>query len=684
MSNSLPLSSLTLGKQTLLRDLPDTVSLRADRLAVGQLLSITVEAQAARLVVPIGQLAGVHRFMALARYDPFWVRPQMGRCGGQVPSETQFLLVECVDGGYAVFVPLIDPVFRATLQGEGEDGLALVIESGDPAAVTNAMSALFIAVGDSPYQLVDEAARAVLAQTQSGRLRRDKALPGFIDTLGWSTWNAFYHDVTHDKIRQALSALRQAGIQPRYLLLDDGWQTVAQFPTGESRLTAFAADPSKFPGDLAPTVRMSKEAFGIETFLVWNTLCGYWGGVDPMSFPHYAIQLVERHYSPGITQQAPTIEGWWGRIVGLVAPQDAHRFFQDYYQHLRQQGVDGVKSDSQAMLEGLGTGHGGRVAMMRTFHAALEGAVQTHFLGNLINCMSNSNEMIYSLLNSTLTRTYTDFWPDRPESNGDHLYSNALASLWSTQFVHPDWDMFQSGHPAGAYHAAGRVVSGGAVCAADAPDNFDFALMRKLALSDGTILRPRHPGLPTRDCLFDDATQEPILLKIFNHNIGAGLLGVFHARWQEGRNEPITGHFSPGDVEGLAGDSFAVFAHHSQEVRLLARHDRASLTLPQLGFELFTIVPIAQSRAAAIAPIGLIDYFNSGGAVLAQEWLTDWIYRVRLRGDGGCWLYCHPRPTRILVNGTAMHFEYNKETHVASFCLNDVKESIVQVEFGNR
>lgn len=667
-----------------MRHLPCEVSLQSDRLGVGGLLHIEVTESAARLVVRIGELAESNRFMALARYDPFWMRPQMGRRGGQVPVETQFLLVERSGGGYALFIPLIDKAFRATLQGDGENGLAVVIESGDPAVVTNAMTAIFVAVGETPYHLVSEAARAVLAQTDGGRLRRNKPLPAFIDSLGWSTWNAFYHEVTHDKIRQALTVLRQAGIQPRYLLLDDGWQTVAHFPTGEKRLTAFTADPIKFPGDLAPTVRMSKEEFGIETFLVWNTLCGYWGGVDPGSFPHYAIQVVERHYSPAITQQAPTIEGAWGRVVGLIAPQDVYRFFHEYYGHLRQQGVDGVKSDSQAMLEGLGAGHGGRVAMMRTFHAALEGAVQTHFLGNLINCMSNSNEMLYSTLNSSLTRTYTDFWPDRPETNGDHLYSNALVSLWSTQFVHPDWDMFQSGHPAGAYHAAGRVVSGGAICAADAPDDFDFALMRKLALADGSILRPRQPGLPTRDCLFHDATQEPILLKIFNHNVGSGILGAFHAMWHVDGAAPITGEIRPADVEGIAGDRFAVFAHHSQEVRLLARHDPWSLTLSQLGFELFTITPIdqaagTQATSSIIAPIGLIDYFNSGGAILDKGWLTERCYRLRVRGDGYCWLYCQPQPTRIVVNDTPMHFGYVQETHIVSLHLKDV-DNIVQVE----
>ena len=47
--------------------------------------------------------------------------------------ETQFLLAERPDGSCALFVPLLDGSFRASMQGQGEDGLALVVESGDPA-----------------------------------------------------------------------------------------------------------------------------------------------------------------------------------------------------------------------------------------------------------------------------------------------------------------------------------------------------------------------------------------------------------------------------------------------------------------------------------------------------------------------------------------------------------------------
>ena len=39
----------------------------------------------------------------------------------------------------------------------------------------------------------------------------------------------------------------------------------------------------------------------------------------------------------------------------------------------------------------------------------------------------------------------------------------AYNSLFLGEFMQPDWDMFQSRHPAAAYHAAARAVGGCAV-----------------------------------------------------------------------------------------------------------------------------------------------------------------------------------------------------------------------------
>jgi raffinose synthase len=341
-----------------------------------------------------------------------------------------------------------------------------------------------------------------------------------------------------------------------------------------------------------------------------------------------------------------------GTAIGLVSTAHIYRFFHDYHNRLRLQGVDGVKVDVQAIIESIGAGSGGRVELMRRYHEALEGSVQTHFLGNVINCMSCTNEMLYAALNSTLTRTSDDFFPARPASQGLHIYANAFVSLWFGEFVHPDWDMFQSGHELGAFHAAARAISGGPVYVSDKPGAHDFDLLRKLVLPDGTVLRARNIGRPTRDCLFNDPTRDDAPLKIFNLNLESGIVGAFNARYDEAGTAPVTGTISPEDVDGLAGDRFAVYSHRSHELRRMDRNDKWDIELPQLTCDLFTVVPVDDG----VAPIGLADMLNSAGAITGKGWASAGRYRVELKAGGRVLVWCEREPAVARYNDEPIAF----------------------------
>lgn len=62
-------------------------------------------------------------------------------------------------------------------------------------------------------------------------------------------------------------------------------------------------------------------------------------------------------------------------------------------------------------------------------------------------------------------------------------------------------------------------VSGGPVYVSDHPGDHDFALLRRLVLPDGSILRCRGgAGRPTLDCLFVDVMRDnKSLLKVSYH-----------------------------------------------------------------------------------------------------------------------------------------------------------------------
>ena len=697
----------------ILSGMPTTTTLIANEpLHNGVFVQCVAEKPASRLVFPLGELSGVSRLACAHRYEPFWMTAKAGLKAGDVPPETQFLLCEREDGSVVLFAPIIDGDFRACLQGAGENGLELVVESNDPAVCASEAVGLFIAAHDDPYELMASAAQSVMARMQTGRLRRDKPLPDFADRFGWCTWDAFYQDVSQEKVKTGLESFQRGGIQLRLLILDDGWQSVRKRASGETRLTAFAAN-EKFPGDLAPMVRMAKYEYGIETFLVWHALNGYWGGVDEKAFPEYDIRPTPRRFAPGILHHRPMLNTqWWGEIVGLVSGKDIYRFFQDYHRHLRRQGVDGVKVDTQSTIEGIAYGEGGRVRLMRNYHEALEGSVNTHFEGNVINCMSCANDMLYAALNSNITRASTDFWPNKPESHGEHLYVNALVSLWFGEFVHPDWDMFQSGHAMGEFHAMARAISGSPVYVSDKPDAHNFDVLRKLVLPGGTVLRSSNPGRPTRDCLFHDPTREEVLLKIFNHNDNTGrcgVVGVFNARYHAPDKPPVdgdavdvdkaslsdvvaptpgvqeaerlTGTVSPMDVHFLMGWQYAVFCHSTGECRMMNGDEHWQVELLPLTSDVFTITTIMDG----FAPIGLADMYNSGGAIVyiglletmgAQRRIT-----TRVRGGGRFLAWCETRPTQVHISGEVLPFTYTPETRLLEFTLMSGDFTDVTVEW---
>ena len=95
----------------------------------------------------------------------------------------------------------------------------------------------------------------------------------------------------------------------------------------------------------------------------------------------------------------------------------------------------------------------------------------------------------------------------------------AYNSLWMGNFIHPDWDMFQSTHPCAEFHAASRAISGGPIYVSDSVGKHNFPLLKRLVLPDGSILRCEYHALPTRDCLFEDPLHDGnTMLKIWNLN----------------------------------------------------------------------------------------------------------------------------------------------------------------------
>jgi raffinose synthase len=679
MSISLTDGSITSPEQSLLAGVPDEMEPERDASGNGLFLVARAKSSSSRHVFGLGGIPELKRFTVCHRYEPYWMKPRAGTRLSEVPAETQFFLAQLRGGNWLLLVPLVGDLFRFSLRGKKDDTLELLGETGDSFAPGDGGLAVYVAAGTDPFSLVRDGARSVAQRLGWGRLRRDKALPDFADYFGWCTWDAFYQDVSAANVREGLEQFAAGGVRPRMLILDDGWQSTALMPTGERRLTSFSAN-EKFAGELQPTVRMAKEEFGVQVFLVWHSIVGYWGGVDGDSLPGYGVVDQTRQFGEGVLSHVPSFNQiWWGNVVGFVPADHVGRLYDDYHGALVAQGVDGVKVDSQAVLESVAQRQGGRSAVTRADRDALEASAAKHFDGRLINCMSNAQETWYGSPASTLLRSSIDFFPSMPETHGMHLYTNAQVGLWFGEFMHPDWDMFQSGHEWGPFHAAGRAISGGPVYVSDKPGEHDFDLLRKLVCSDGTILRCDGPARPTLDTLCADPTCDGTLLKIWNRNGAAAVIGVFHARFSPTAGDPavLSGVVGPADVPGFTAARHACYAHQARSLEVVAQHARLPVALKERGFELFTIVPIEREFAA----IGLVDKLNSAGAVDAVTWLDERRCEVIVR-DGGAFLaWSKDAPASVEVDGGPVVFGYDAQVGALRVSLAEMGRRTLRIRW---
>lgn len=636
---------------------------RLEELTSGWILHLEMGRSTSECQFDLGPLPFLQRFTASYRQEvSCWMQPKVGAALRELPSETQFMLAQMEQGGYLLLLPLVDSVVRCSLMGNAEDHLNLLVETGDLQTTVPPCRLLFIGIGESPYELIEKSFATVAEHLGTFRLRQQKVKPDFIDHYGWCSWNAFYDKVDHSKLMGALQRYSDHGVMPGFIILDDGWQSM-----NNGMLTGFDADEQKFPLGIQASVRQLKEQLGLKYFMVWQVFNGYWRGLDPNSMDRYQVSLrtlqpPERFLPPSQlvntpeTQTPPVVRFYPDNISDKpfgFPQQGLGQFLLDYHQYLQQQGVDGVKVDAMTWIEFFGHGYGGRVAQMQEMLSSLEGSTSQHLSGHLLNCSSCSNDFLFNAQKANLTRTSPDFFPNRPETHGLHIWTNAHVSLWMAEVVHPDWDMFQSGHTAGGFHAAARAISGGPIYSSDEVGKEDFELLGKLMLFDGTIPRCVQPAKLCRESIFVDPSKDLAPIKLYNHNQLGAVVGVFNCCWDAAKPIEVTGEVGPKDIDNLEGELFACYAVNSDSLSVLGHQQKKEIRLPQLGWEIFTMMPIRKG----FAPIGLINKFNPGGTIESYE--DQEVCTVHLRDGGQFLAYSEFTPLAIYANKNDAAYTYN-------------------------
>nr|XP_017243793.1 PREDICTED: probable galactinol--sucrose galactosyltransferase 1 isoform X2 [Daucus carota subsp. sativus] len=702
----------------------------ADHLPNAAFIGVRSDHVGSRRVFPLGKLEGL-RFMCVFRFKMWWMTQRMGTCGKDVPFETQFLLVEAPGGElgdskavYTVFLPILEGDFRAVLQGNQDDYLDVCLESGDPAVDRFEGSHLvFVAAGSNPFDLITNAVKSVERHLQTFCHRERKTvMPDMLNWFGWCTWDAFYTDVNAEEIKQGLESFKKGGISPKFVIIDDGWQSVDMDPTSTeskadnsanfaNRLTNIkenhkfqedgkegyrVEDPAK---GLRHIVSYIKEQHAVNYVFMWHAITGYWGGVKPgvAEMEHYESKLAFPISSPGVESNEPcgAFTCMAKNGLGLVNPDKVFSFYDELHSYLASAGINGVKVDVQNILETLGTGHGGRVKLTRKYHQALEASISKNFPGNgIISCMSHNTDSLYSVKWAAVIRASDDFWPRDPASHTIHIASVAYNTIFLGEFMQPDWDMFHSLHPMAEYHGAARAVGGCGIYVSDKPGHHDFELLKKLVLPDGSILRAKLPGRPTRDCLFSDPTRDGrSLLKIWNLNDYNGVVGVFNcqgAGWckvekinliHDVQPGTVTGNIRSKDIEYLhrvanedwCGDA-VVYSHRGGDIVYLPQNTSVPVTLNAREYEVFTVVPVKKlSTGDTFAAIGLINMFNSGGAIkkLKYESDKDESVNIKVRGCGKFGAYASVRPKRITAGTHEIEFEHEEKSGFITFTLTE-------------
>ncbi|KAH1097572.1 hypothetical protein J1N35_014493 [Gossypium stocksii] len=533
--------------------------------------------------------------------------------------------------------------FGTSLQPGVGDNVDICVESGSTKVCESSFrSCVYMHVGDDPYNLVNEAMKVARLHLGSFRLMDEKRSPGIVDKFGWCTWDAFYRNVNPKGVWDGVKALQEAGCAPGMLIIDDGWQSIC-----------IDDDPIEKEG-------IDRAAVGEE---------------KPYRL---AVCNIVRDR------------------VGLVPTELAHQMYEGLHSQLKSVGIHGVKIDVIEVLELLSEDYGGRVELAKAYYNARMVSLRKHFNGNAaISSMQQASDFFFLGTETiALGRVGDDFWHNDPFGDptggfwlqamkhghghairGCHMVHCAYNSLWMGNFILPDWDMFQSYHQCAELHAASRALSGGPIYVSDSVGKYNFNLLRKVALPDGSILRCEHYALPTRDCLFEDPLHDSkTALKIWNLNKFSGVLGIFNCQgggWCPGSRKIksfpefavlVDCFASPKDVEWSNGKN-PIFV----EVKEAEAHEvvtEIKVTLEPLKFELLIVSPvkILPQKQIQIAPIGLVNMLNSGGTIQSLAFDVDKnVVRIGVKGRGELRVFASEKPWGDRIDGRRAEFGYDEQ-----------------------
>lgn len=528
-------------------------------------------------------------------------------------------------------------------------GPILHILSGKSREANKERAVLIALRGRSLHAVFDRLLSLTLEKTGSfGKLLKEKPhLPKCFNKLGWHSRLAFGEDITQDKILESIYSIRKEGFNLGFVIIEEGWQTLAKEPRSAPSLLDFGADTNRFPTGLKGLIN-ELHGLGVEKVGVWHGMMGYKGGVHSRLAKHYDFPPDPfGRYFPGYDL---------GRTF---------QFFYDYYAYLKGQGVDFVKVGDQES-----TSHYCRKGMdvtklYKNLQTAIQGASNLHFQSAQFNADCLRNENLIYWTNSQVASC------GKPIALGKKatfaIRHHLCHTLWLQHLMQPDFDAWSTQGESSETLAIFHALSGTLNVISDPPGKHNLALLQKSVLPSGQLIKADFPLTLCEASVFYDPLEDQKIYKSFTMKGKNGIFALFHL---SDAKKVLHGSFSPQEIPRLKGQLFAAFSFRHGFIGLIERSAMFSFKLKPGLSDVITLAPVQ----GGVALIGCHTIFLPPGPITNFN-LQEESLHISTSFISPLLLYCEKQVLEIRRDGIAIPWALDQKRHLLSI---DPKASIVE------
>ncbi len=528
---------------------------------------------------------------------PCWSYPIISKDFESIPHYSIFLLAECEDKYLALF-SFTDGSATTYVNPE----LKLKVFVGKNVKTIGLSWIASITVDEDPYKAVENCVKAASSYAVF-KPREMKKTPIIMEKFGWCSWNALLtDDLSHENVIKIVKGILNRGVHLGWVMIDDGWQDEIKKDRWPHRTLRSLSTNEKFPEGIEGVAKDLKK-LGVNLVGLWHTINLHWSG-----------------FKENILKKLG-VKGFFSRFNENYVPppemKTAFELYEGFFSWIKGNNIDFVKIDNQWVIHALYYGDFVVGEASRNVELAMQVAAYSNGL-DILNCMSMAPENYSNFLFSNAMRISMDYIPFWKADAKLHTIFSIYNSLLFSHIAYPDYDMFISYDPYAKVHAVARVFSGGPIYITDRhPEKTDINLLKLFVLPDGRLVKVDEPALPTRDVLFRDPYNEPVLLKIAAKAGDNIAIAVFNVN-KEGRKieDSITLDLLPFTVEW---EEYAYYKVFKGERGLLKSNEKLSISLEELDVEVIILAPVKNDKAIIglkeyilpSSPIEIIGYINN-------------------------------------------------------------------------